>query len=47
MQLISWVWWLSLIISAIWEAEIRRLAVPGQCRQKVFKTPCQLIKHWA
>jgi hypothetical protein len=38
--------WLVLVILASQEAEIRRIAVRGQPRQKVSKTTFQLIK-WA
>jgi hypothetical protein len=31
-------------ITGIWEAEIRRIMVPGQPRQKVCKTPSQQKK---
>jgi hypothetical protein len=33
-KIISWEQWLTPIILATWEAEIRRIAVQGQLRQK-------------
>jgi hypothetical protein len=38
-HLSSWVQWLTPIILAAWEAEIRRLAVPGQPRHVIPETP--------
>jgi hypothetical protein len=38
--------WLTPVILATWEAEIRRIMVRGQPRQKVGKTPSQPIKSW-
>jgi hypothetical protein len=32
-------WWLMSVILASWETEIRRIAVQGQLRQIIFKTP--------
>jgi hypothetical protein len=32
-------WWLTSVIPATWEADIRRIEVQGQPGQKVFKTP--------
>jgi hypothetical protein len=29
----AWYWWLTPIIQATWEAEIRRITVPGQPRK--------------
>jgi hypothetical protein len=39
----GWAWWPMLIIQTIQEAEIRRIEVQGQPRQKVSKTPSQSI----
>jgi hypothetical protein len=36
--------WLTLVILAIQEAEIQRLVVPGQLRERVSKTPSQQKK---
>jgi hypothetical protein len=36
-------WWLTPVILATWEAEIRRMLVPGQPRQKVKEIPSQPI----
>jgi hypothetical protein len=35
--------WLTPIILATWEAEIRRMKVQGQPRQKVLETPSSKI----
>jgi hypothetical protein len=32
-------WWLTLVILAIWEAEMRRTVVQGQHRKIVWETP--------
>jgi hypothetical protein len=37
----SWVLWLTSIIPATWEAEIRKITVQGQKRQKVSGIPSQ------
>jgi hypothetical protein len=37
--------WLTPLISAIWEAEIQKIMVLGQLRQKVSKIPSQQIKQ--
>jgi hypothetical protein len=37
-------WWLMLVISTTWEAEMEKMAEQGQPGQKVFKTPSQPIK---
>jgi hypothetical protein len=39
----SQLWWLIPLISATWEAEIRRIVFQGQPGQKVSETPSQLI----
>jgi hypothetical protein len=39
-------WWLTPVILATWEAEIRRIAVRGQTRQKVQETPYQPIAQY-
>jgi hypothetical protein len=31
-------WWLTPVFLTTWEAEIRRIMTPGQCRQIVCKT---------
>jgi hypothetical protein len=41
--LFGWVQWLILVIPATWEAEIRKITVQCQPRQKVSKTPCKPI----
>jgi hypothetical protein len=45
-------WWLTPVILATWEAEIRRIAVRSQCRQIVLKTlspkyPTQKKSWWS
>jgi hypothetical protein len=39
-----WAQWLNLVILGTWESETRKMAVRGQPRQKVHKTPCKPIK---
>jgi hypothetical protein len=35
-----WAWWLiTAVIQTIWEADIRKVVVQGQPRQKLRKTP--------
>jgi hypothetical protein len=36
---ISWAQWLTPVILATWDAEIRRITVQGQFRQTVQETP--------
>jgi hypothetical protein len=38
---LSWAWWFTPAIPATWEAENRRIMVPGQPRQKVSEIPSQ------
>jgi hypothetical protein len=38
---LSWCWWLTLVILALWEAEIGRLVIQGQPGQIVLETPFQ------
>jgi hypothetical protein len=37
-------WWVKSVILAIQEAEIGRIAILGQSRQKILETTCQPIK---
>jgi hypothetical protein len=39
--------WLTSVILAVWEAEIRRIKVQSQQKQKVLEFPSQPIKIWA
>jgi hypothetical protein len=40
---VSWVWWLTSVIPATQEEEIRRIAVRGQSGQKLMRPPSQSI----
>jgi hypothetical protein len=42
----GWVQWLTLIIPATWEAEIRRIAFGGLSRQKVSETLISISQEW-
>jgi hypothetical protein len=40
-NILSWVWWLTLVILATQEVEIGRISVQGQLGQKLCETPSQ------
>jgi hypothetical protein len=40
-------WWLTPVILASWEAEIKRIKVPGQLGQKSLQDPIPTGKSWA
>jgi hypothetical protein len=42
----GWEWWLKPVILAAWKAEIGRITIRGQSKQKVYMTPSQqMAKH--
>jgi hypothetical protein len=44
-HILSWAWWLTLVIPAVWGAEVRRIVARGQPKQKVSKSSSQSISQ--